>query len=118
MHSTAFGERAGAGKKNLDNDPSIRDNVQKVLDSTIAGNPQQPDVAWTHLSAGEVGRRLAHQAIQVSEYTVNKVYDALHLGVRQMSKSETMKEVGQHFLLVERGTSMGLSRSQSDAPAL
>ena len=93
MHSTAFDERAGVGKKNLDNDPSIRDNVQNVLDSTIAGNPQQPDVAWTHLSAGEISRRLEHQVIQVSEYTVNKVYDELHLGVRQMSKLETMKEV-------------------------
>ena len=64
-----------------------------MLDSTIAGNPQQPDVAWTHLSAGEISRRLEHQVIQVSEYTVNKVYDELHLGVRQMSKLETMKEV-------------------------
>jgi hypothetical protein len=70
----------------------------------VGGNPQQPDVKWTNLTAQEVSERLKQKTEQtnsinedlvssISEYTVKQVYSELGLRRRKLSKSQSVSVV-------------------------
>ncbi len=65
---------SGGGRKGvLYEYEDLETKLDTILDHTLAGDPMNEQVKWTHLSAKQIQQQLADQGIELSENTVRKL---------------------------------------------
>lgn len=79
----------GGGRKGvLFENKNLDHKFDAILEDTIAGDPMNPDVIWTHLNANDIKYMLEVQRIRISENTVRYI-----LKMKNYSKRKTLKKV-------------------------
>jgi len=66
--------KKGAGRKSVfESHQNLESLMDEILKDTLAGDPMNPDVFWTHLSVRDIGVKLKAHGIKLSENTVRLV---------------------------------------------
>lgn len=80
--------RPGGGRKPATQEkPQLEDNLYKVLDVRLAGDPDDAGVLFTDLSRPRISEELARLGTPVSPATVQNLLDDLGVSRRQIEKS-------------------------------
>lgn len=84
----------GGGRKGvLHEQERLAEELDAILKDTIAGDPMNPSVQWTHLTARQIQEALAERGIHLSENTVRRLLKKKNLSSarrRKKSLSEAM----------------------------
>src|SRR5947209_16839337 len=85
--------RVGGGRKrNVSKDPSLREDLERLVEPVTRGDPQSP-LRWTSKSVRKLAKELQHLGHQVSHELVSEL---LHgLGYSLQAKRKT-REGGEH----------------------
>jgi len=79
--------RPGAGrKKRIETEPELEENLNELLRTRTAGDPDQEDVVFTELTAIDIAERVTSQGTPVSDKTVTSWFKNIGLGLHKMSK--------------------------------
>lgn len=82
----------GAGRKNItDNNPEVIDALNKLVDDSSFGNPENP-LRWTTKSLRNLSDELKKQGISVGHVTVGKILGEMGFSLQVNQK---MKQAGQ-----------------------
>ena len=93
IFSTPRVRREGGGRKDVFvKYENLERCMDEILEDTLAGDPMNPDVVWTHLSAKDICNKLKELNINVSDNTVRRIIkktigkkkDAKTIGDRQV----------------------------------
>lgn len=87
-----FGRLAGEEKK-IESEPQLLKVFEEILQSQVAGSPMREEVRWTNLKPMEIVRLGIAKGVALTRYLVEKLSERKGLGLRQMRKSKTAKEV-------------------------
>jgi hypothetical protein len=78
----------GGGRKPLEeSDPNLMENLKQLLHTRTAGDPMEPDVRWTDLSAADISRKLSDMGTPACPDTVRRLLHQLKIGRRKIEKS-------------------------------
>jgi len=79
--------RPGAGrKKKIETEPGLEDNLNEMLQTRVAGDPDDADVIFTDLSAAQLADIATQNGTPVSDKTVDRWLADIGLGSRKMVK--------------------------------
>jgi hypothetical protein len=85
--------RKGAGRKDaFAAHPKLEANLQEILKDTLAGDPMNPDVVWTHLNASQIKEKLSTKGINITLPTVRIVVKK-KLGQTKSPKAESSRKM-------------------------
>lgn len=85
--------RKGGGRKGVFHEhPDLEVALSEVLKDTIAGDPMNPNVVWTHLSVRQIQEKLEVKGISITAKTV-RVAVKKTLGKTKGSKAKSLGEI-------------------------
>ena len=84
-------EKKGGRKTASSADPELVPLLEQALENHVAGSPVDPEIKWTNRTPTELAQELTDSGHPVSRHTVKQLLKhELHLGCRQISKSQPM----------------------------
>lgn len=75
---------------------------EEIIESQTAGSPMRQEVRWTNLKPMEIVRLGIAKGVGLTRYLVEQLAELKGLGLRQMKKRKTAKEVEQRDLQFTR----------------
>ncbi len=85
--------RKGGGRKGVFYEhPNLEVVLGEVLKDTIAGDPMNPDVVWTHLSVKQIQEKLQAKGISITAKTV-RIAVKKTLGKTEGSKAQSFGQI-------------------------
>jgi transposase len=101
MQELREGQRAGEGrirrigggrKSNVSKDPSLSDDLQRLVEPVTRGDPESP-LRWTSKSVRKLAKELQHRGHQVSHELVSELLHELGYSLQALRKT---REGGEH----------------------
>lgn len=84
-------EKKGGRKTASSADPELVPLLEQAVENHVAGSPVNPEIKWTNRTPTELAEEVTESGHPVNRQTVKRLLkQELHLGCRQISKSQAM----------------------------